>query len=58
VAVQSGAEADDKPPVALVGASDHPVNCLVFTSDRPIRLTAALGARTAMDRSDNVLMDV
>jgi hypothetical protein len=58
MAVQSGEEADDEPPAALVGTSDDPVDGAVFASDRIVGLSTAVGAGTEVERPRNSLISL
>jgi hypothetical protein len=58
MAVQSGEEAGDEPPAAIVSTSDDPVDRAVFASDDPVGLPTAVGAGTEMERPGNSLMSL
>jgi hypothetical protein len=56
MARESSEEAGDEAPAPLVGTGDDPIDCLVLTSDGPVRLPATVGARASMERRDVFFM--
>jgi hypothetical protein len=56
MAVESGEEAGNEPPAALVGTGEDPIDRPVLPSDGPVRFPTALRARASMDRQGILLM--